>query len=66
MNVQQFQAKWRGVTLTERAAAQSHFNDLCRLFGIPTPTEADPTGQSFAFERGATTTTGGKGWAACE
>lgn len=33
MNVQQFQATWRGSTLTERAASQSHFNDLCALFG---------------------------------
>jgi type II restriction/modification system DNA methylase subunit YeeA len=63
MNVQQFQATWRDNTLTERAASQSHFNDLCRLVGVPTPTEADPSGDFFTFERGATTTTGGKGWA---
>ena len=30
-------------TATERAAAQEHFIDLCRMLGIPTPNEADPT-----------------------
>ena len=30
---QQFTAKWRGVTLKERSAAQEHFIDLCRLLG---------------------------------
>ena len=63
MNVQQFQAKWRGATLKERSAAQEHFLDLCRLFTVPTPAEADPTGQTYTFEQGATKLTGGKGWA---
>jgi type II restriction/modification system DNA methylase subunit YeeA len=47
---QEFVDKWRHVTLTEKAAAQEHFIDLCRLIGHPTPAEADPTGKSFAFE----------------
>ena len=38
-----FAAKWRGVTTTEKASSQSHFNDLCRMLGEPTPHEADPT-----------------------
>ncbi len=38
-----FAAKWRGVTTTEKAAAQEHFIDLCRMLGEPTPHEADPT-----------------------
>lgn len=29
MTIPDFQAKWRGITLTERAASQSHFTDLC-------------------------------------
>jgi hypothetical protein len=37
-----FQANWRGIVLTERAAAQPHFIDVCRLVGHPTPTETDP------------------------
>ncbi|TWA69712.1 type II restriction/modification system DNA methylase subunit YeeA [Azospirillum baldaniorum] len=49
--------------LKERSAAQSHFNDLCRLLGEATPTDADPKGSWYCFERGATKTTGGEGWA---
>src|SRR5918911_3206527 len=37
--------------------------DLCALLAEPTPTDADPTGENYAFERGATKTTGGEGWA---
>jgi hypothetical protein len=29
----------------------------------PTPTDVDPDGSWYCFERGATKTTGGKGWA---
>ncbi len=39
-----FANKWRGVTTTEKASAQSHFIDLCRMLGEPTPHDADPTG----------------------
>jgi hypothetical protein len=37
------------VELAERSASQSHFNDLCRLVGHPTPVEEDPTGKRFTF-----------------
>lgn len=60
---EQFISKWKSAELTERAAAQSHFIDLCRLLGEPSPTDADPKGEWYAFERGATKTTGGEGWA---
>jgi type II restriction/modification system DNA methylase subunit YeeA len=63
MNVSQFVAKWRMVELTERSASQQHFLDLCRVFDHPTPAEADPTGASFTFEKGATKHGGGQGWA---
>ncbi len=63
MTVPEFVAKWSGSTLTERAASQSHFNDVCRLVGHATPTEADRTGEFFTFEKGATTASGDKGWA---
>ena len=59
----QFIAKWRASELKESAAAQSHFNDLCRLLGEPLPTDADPTGEWYCFERGAQKDTGGDGWA---
>ncbi len=61
MNVQQSCAKWASVTLTEPSASQSHFNDLCALFRVPTPVEADPTGAWFTFEKRTTKATGGKG-----
>ena len=61
MSPDEFIAKWRGVTLTERAAAQEHFIDLCRLLDEPTPVEADPTGTWYAFEKGAKKAGGGDG-----
>ncbi len=63
MNAAQFVAKWRASARSERAASQEQFIDLCRLLGEPTPTEADPTGDFFAFEKGANKTTGASGWA---
>lgn len=63
MTPDQFIRKWKNVELNERAAAQSHFIDLCRMLDEPAPTDVDPTGEWYAFERGATKTTGGEGWA---
>ena len=59
----EFIAKWRVVELKERSASQSHFNDLCALVGEPTPTDADPSGEWYCFERGARKDSGGDGWA---
>jgi hypothetical protein len=53
----------RSADLTERAAAHSHFRDLCDVLGEETPTDADAKGEWYAFEKGATKTTGGEGWA---
>lgn len=58
-----FIRKWRSVELKERSAAQEHFIDLCRVLGEPTPADVDPAGEFYCFERGATKTTGGEGWA---
>ena len=63
MNAAKFIAKWRKVELKERSAAQEHFIDLCRLLGHPTPAEADPTGETFCFEKGAEKHGGGDGFA---
>jgi len=63
MTPQQFINKWRPVALTERATAQSHFNDLCALFGHEDPITADPLGEWFTFEKGVTKTGGGEGFA---
>jgi hypothetical protein len=59
---QQFVARWRANTRNERAAAQEHFLDLCALLGEPTP-NSDPTGATYACEKGATRASGGDGWA---
>ncbi len=63
MTPEQFIAKWKAATLKESSAAQTHFNDLCAMLGVPTPAEADPHGETYCFERGAKKTTGSKGWA---
>src|SRR5687767_14017430 len=63
MTVTEFIAKWKQSELRERAGSQEHFLDLCRLVGHQTPAEADPRGDWFTFERGASKATGGQGWA---
>jgi len=63
LNPQEFIAKWSASELKERSASQSHFNDLCALLGEQTPTDVDPKGEWFCFERGAKKTGGGNGWA---
>ena len=63
MNPAEFVAKWRKVELKERSAAQEHFLNLCAVVGHPTPAEADPTGETFCFERGAAKHGGGDGFA---
>ncbi len=63
MTPQEFVDKWRRSKLKESAAAQSHFNDLCRMLGHPTPAKADPEGATFTFEKGVSKRTGGQGWA---
>src|SRR5258708_2700982 len=61
MTPAEFIKKWKPVSLTERAAAHTHFLDLCELFEHEDPVSADPTGEWFTFEKGATKTGGGEG-----
>ena len=63
MTPTEFIDKWRSSSLNERSASQEHFIDLCRLLGEPTPAEADPSGETYCFERGARKDTGRAGWA---
>ncbi|MBM4082133.1 MAG: class I SAM-dependent DNA methyltransferase, partial [Planctomycetes bacterium] len=63
MTVSEFVAKWQKAALTERAAAQQHFLDLCDLLEHPKPAQADPTGEWFTFEKGAAKHGGGDGFA---
>ena len=42
-----FKKKWKAYRGKESSAYQEHFNDLCRLLGLQTPAEADPSGADF-------------------
>lgn len=63
MTPEAFIAKWTVNTCNERAAAEEHFIDICRLVGEPTSNDADPDGSHSAFEKGVLKSTGGNGWA---
>jgi type II restriction/modification system DNA methylase subunit YeeA len=60
---QDFVTKWRQAAVNERASAQSHFIDICRLIDHPAPLDMDPAGKFFRFEAGASKTSGGEGFA---
>ena len=47
MTAAEFKKKWSRYQGKETSAYQSHFDDLCRLLGQPTPNEADPSGTDF-------------------
>ena len=57
-----FVQKWAASRGTERATSQEHFINLCQLLSEKTPNEADPSGDFYAFEKGAKTP-GGDGFA---
>ena len=59
MTPHDFIAKWQCNALSERAGSQAHFLDLCAMLGVPPPN--DPG--TYCFERGATRTGAGHGWA---
>jgi hypothetical protein len=56
MTPQAFVRKWAvgspAHALNERAGAQAHFIDLCRVLGVPEPADPD----AYCFERGVTKT----------
>ncbi|MCA9948207.1 MAG: class I SAM-dependent DNA methyltransferase, partial [Anaerolineales bacterium] len=56
-------AKWSQIQQKETAVSQSHFNDICRLVGHPTPLEYDPAGKTFSFETQTVKPGGHKGFA---
>ena len=61
MAARDFIAKWQAGSaahgLGERAGAQAHFIDLCRVLGVPEP--GDPA--RYCFEKGVTRTGTGSG-----
>ena len=60
---QEFQAKWAAISGTERALAQQHFLDLCKVLGQPSPTDADRQGAFYTFEKKVIKAGGGPGFA---
>ncbi len=63
LSIPEFVARYKASTLTERAAAQSHFIDLCDVLGQAHPAAADQTGDTFTFEKHVSRLKGGKGFA---
>ena len=63
MSIDAFVEKWRRVSAGETQAAQSHFNDLCDVLGVPKPLDADPEGVEYAFEKGVKRPDGSTGQA---
>ena len=63
MDPADFIRKWEKSTLKESAAAQQHFLDLCELLDEPKPADVDAIGDNYCFEKGATKSTGGNGFA---
>ena len=58
MTPEEFIAKWRGSTRSERSAAQEHFLDLCDLLGVDRPGSAD-----YDFEKSTRKIGGAQGFA---
>lgn len=63
LSLLEFVERWKASTLSERAAAHSHFIDLCEVLGHPHPAAADQTGETFTFEKRVSTLEDGKGFA---
>ena len=63
MNPYDFSHKWSLTQLSESAASQEHFLDICRLVGEQTPADADPNGNFFTFEKSLKKESGALGFA---
>jgi type II restriction/modification system DNA methylase subunit YeeA len=63
LSLPEFVERWKASTLSERAAAQSHFIDLCEVLGQPHPAAVDQSGDTFTFEKHVSTLEDGKGFA---
>jgi hypothetical protein len=57
-----FIGTWQANTRNEAVASKSHFLDLGTLLAVPPP-QSDPTGTTYAFEKGVRQAAGGGGWA---
>jgi hypothetical protein len=63
MTPEEFIARWRGATRTERSASQEHFLDLCAMLGVDSPAAVDPHGAEYTFEKSVLKLGGASGYA---
>lgn len=59
MTPDQFIATWSQNSLSEKGGAQPHFEDLCRLLGVPPPRQSG----EYCYEQGLKKTVGANGFA---
>jgi hypothetical protein len=62
MTPESFITTWQANTRNEAAGSKPHFVDLCALLDVPPP-HSDPTGTTYAFEKGVKKAAGDGGWA---
>jgi hypothetical protein len=63
LTIPEFASKWQKCKLSERAAAQSHFIDLCTVLDQQPPIDLDSDGNTYTFEKGVHKNSGGEGFA---
>ncbi|MDA8230845.1 MAG: class I SAM-dependent DNA methyltransferase [Magnetospirillum sp.] len=63
MTPEQFIAKWKGSTRTERSASHEHFLDLCDLLDVKKPQDEDSHGEFYTFEKSVVKADGRPGFA---
>ena len=51
MTPEEFIARWKGSTRTEKSASHEHFLDLCELLDVQKPAAVDPHGTEYTFEK---------------
>ena len=59
MTPEAFVSKWQRIEAKERTIAQTHFNELCDLLGVPKPLDVDAKGDFYTFEKPVEKVTGG-------
>lgn len=59
MTPEQFIATWSQNSLSEKGGAQPHFEDLCRMLGVPPPRQSG----EYCYEQGLKKTVGANGFA---
>jgi len=57
MNHDEFISRWQRSGGAEMANSQSFLKELCLLLGVPEPTQADESKNTYVFEKTATCAT---------